>query len=283
MDAFFLGAGSLAAGGAVGTAAASWGAPLMDRLNARLLAHYGPLIESVGASAEVLPLLLRWWRAATAAAFLAFWFWVQMPPVAVFVAFVVNRAGPLALDWWVAARRKRIGEQAVTAARNLAGQVRVGMSLNEALAEVARETPAPFGAILRRAVGRLDAGESVRDVLDDLRARIRVDAVALMSGALLVAAEKGGKLGDVLTRISFTLEELQRVSRKRDTDTAAGRLMVLIMAVFPFAFVALFGFMDPQLMHALFNTVAGQGVLAVVGALVYVSTRWAGRILAKVE
>ncbi|MFM8272242.1 MAG: type II secretion system F family protein [Gemmata sp.] len=255
----------------------------MDRLNGKLLAHYGPLIESVGASPAVLPVLLRWWRAATAAVFLAFWFWVQMPPVAIFTAFVTNAAGPLALDWWVAARRKRIGEQTVTAARNLAGQVRVGMSMNEALAEVAREIPEPLGAILRRTVGRLDAGASVRDVLTDLRARIRVDAVALMSIALLVAAEKGGKLGEVLTRISFTLEELQRVTRKRDTDTAAGRLMVLIMAVFPFAFVALFSFMDPQLMHALFNTLAGQGVLAVVGALVYLSTRWASRILSKVE
>lgn len=283
MDALLLSAGSLAAGGAAGTAAAAWGAPLLDRLNGKLLAHYGPLIESVGASAGALPVLLRWWRAATAATFLAFWFGVAMPPVAVFMAFVVNQAGPLAVDWWVAARRKRISEQAVTAARNLAGQVRVGMSLNEALAEVARETPDPFGAVLRRTVSRLDAGESVRDVLTDLRARIRVDAVALMSIALLVAAEKGGKLGDVLARISSTLEELQRVTRKRDTDTAAGRLMVLIMAAFPFAFVALFSFMDPQLMHALFNTLAGQGVLAVVGGLVYVSTRWASRILAKVE
>ncbi len=283
MDTLILSAGSLAVGGATGTAAATWGAPLLDRLNGRLLSHYGPVLESVNASAALLPVLLRWWRVATATAFLVFWFWADMPPVAVFMAFVTNRAGPLILEWWVANQRKRISEQAVTAARNLAGQVRVGMALNEALAEVARETPAPFGDILRRTVGRLDAGESVRDVLTDLRARIRVDAVALMAIALLVATEKGGKLGDVLTRISFTLEEAQRVARKRDTDTAAGRLTVLLLAVFPCAFVTMFSFMDPQLMNSLFSTLAGQGVLAIVGALVYLSIRWASRILAKVE
>ena len=44
-----------------------------------------------------------------------------------------------------------------------------------------------------------------------------------------------------------------------------------------------FSVMDPELMNELFTTLAGQAVLAVVGGLVYVSTRWAGKILAKVE
>lgn len=282
-DALLMGPGSLAAGGAVGTAAATWGGPLIDRLNRRLIAHYGPLIEGVGVSAARLPVLLRWWRAATLGVFLAFWFGAGMPPVAVFLAFVVNQAGPIAVEWWVEARRKKIGEQAVTAARNLSSQVRAGLSLTEAMAEVARDTPDPFGAILRRTAGRLDAGEGIRDVLGDLRDRIKVDAVGMLAVALLVATEKGGKIGDVLARISAALEEVQRVIRKRDTDTAAGRLMVLIMAIFPVAFVAMFSVLDPELMRGMFRTLAGQMVLAVVGAMVYASTRWAGRILSKVE
>jgi tight adherence protein B len=267
----------------VGLSAAQWGAGVVDRLNARVLARLRPVVEGVGGPVEKLPVLLRWWRAATVVVLFVFWAWVAMPPVAIFLAFVVNRTGPILVEWWAANRRKKLNEQAATASRCLAGQVRVGMPLVEALAAVAKETPNPFGMALRRAVGRLDAGEGIRDVLTDLKARVRVDAVGLMSTALLVAAERGGKLADVLGRISHTLEELQRVTRKRDTDTAAGRLMVLIMAVFPAAFVGLFSVLDPVMMKEMFDTLAGQLVLATVGGLIYVSTRWAGRILAKVE
>jgi tight adherence protein B len=206
-----------------------------------------------------------------------------MPPVALFLAFVVHKAGPLLVEFWAANRRKKITEQTATAARGLAAQVRVGVTLGEALAAVARETPDPFGRVLKRVTAQLEQGQDVREVLATLKKTVRVDAVALMSAALLVAAEKGGKLAEVLNRISGSLDELARVTRKRDVDTAAGRLMVLLMSLFPVGFIVMLCVMDPDMNRNLFNHILGQVVLAVVGLLVYASVRWASRILAKVE
>ena len=281
-NALLIGVGSLAVGGAVGFAARDGGL-VLDRMNRALLARLGPMVYGVGGEPERLPELLRWWRVLTAVLFVLFWVGFGMPPVAIFVAFVSHKVGPLAVEWWASARRKKISEQAASAARMLAGQVRVGMALGEALAAVARDTPDPLGVILRRTTAQLDQGKDVREVLADLKAKVQVDAVSLMCTALMVATERGGKLGDVLGRISHSLEELQRVTRKRDADTAAGRLMVLVMAIFPALFVGVFTILDPELMGSLFNTLPGQLVLATVGLLVYVSSRWAGRILARVE
>lgn len=275
-------AGSAAVGGAVGLG--SWaGAPVLDRLNAREIARLRPQVEAVGGDTDLLPELLRWWRAATVGVALLFWVGLGMPPVAVFMAFVVHKAGPLLVQFWAARRRKKITEQAASAARGLAAQVRVGVTLGEGLAAVARDTPAPFGAILRRVTAQLEQGQDVREVLADLKRKVKVDAVALMSAALLVTAEKGGKLAEVLTRISGSLDELARVTRKRDVDTAAGRFMVLIMSLFPVGFILMLCVMDPDMNRNLFNHIIGQIVLAVVGLLVWVSVRWASRILAKVE
>lgn len=275
-------AASALTGGAIGVG--SWfGTPWLDKLNGRALARLRPQVEAVGGDVTRLPEFLRWWRAAIVAAGLIFWFGFQMPPVAVFLMFIVHQGGPLVVEWWVANRRKKITEQAATAARGLAAQVRVGVTLGEGLVAVARDTAEPFGGILRRATAQLEQGQDVREVLGDLKRKVKLDAVALMSAALLVAAEKGGKLADVLNRISASLDELQRVTRKRDVDTAAGRFMVLVMAFFPAAFVVMLCGMDPTLAHTLFDFLPGQVVLAVVGLLVWASVRWASRILAKVE
>lgn len=280
-EALYL-AGSAAAGGAAGVG--SWlAAPLLDRLNARQLDRLRPQVEAVGGDAARLPELLRWWRAATLGVALVVWAGLQMPPVALFLAFVINEAVPLAVEFWAAARRGKITGQAADAARGLAAQARAGLSLEGALAAVARETPEPLGAAMRRATARLEQGQDVREALADLKERVRVDAVALMAAALLVTAEQGGKLADVLGRISGSLDELQRVTRKRDVDTAAGRFMVLVMALFPAGFVGMLCAMDPKLGGVLFDTLGGQAVLAAVGLLVYGSVRWASRILAKVE
>lgn len=269
-------------GGAVGVG--SWlGTPLMDRLNAKALARLRPQVEAVGGDVARLPEFLRWWRAAILAVGIAFWFGFGMPPVAVFLMFATHQGGPLLVEWWAAYRRKKITEQTATAARALAAQVRVGVTLGEGLVAVAAETAEPFGGILRRATAQLEQGQDVREVLSELKRKVKLDAVALMSAALLVAAEKGGKLADVLNRISGSLDELQRVTRKRDVDTAAGRFMVLIMSFFPAAFIVMLCFMDQTLAHTLFNALPGQVVLAAVGLLVWASVRWASRILAKVE
>ena len=80
-------------------------------------------------------------------------------------------------------------------------------------------------------------GKDIRETLADFKARVKLDAVALMVIALQTALENGGKLAEVLERISHSLEEQQRVARKPcQTDTAAGRLMVTLMAAFPAAF-----------------------------------------------
>ncbi len=83
----------------------------------------------------------------------------------------------------------------------------------------------------------------------------------------------GVALAEVLGRISTSLEELQRVQRKRETDTASGRLMVLLMAFFPAGFLLMLWFLDNSLLRNLFDTLAGQMVLSVVGLLTYISVR----------
>jgi tight adherence protein B len=278
----WIGVGSAAAGAAVacGSAALS---EVLDRLNGGYLADLRDRMERLGMDTTRLPLYLRLWRGAVVGSFLVFWLGLGMLPVGVFIAFLVHRLVPLALDLVVHRRRLQVRDQLVIATRNLAGQVRAGMTLEESLTVLSREMPDPFGWQLRRAVNQLAQGRGLRDVLVEMKDRLQMEGVTLLVLALVTAAEKGGKLADVLERAAHSLEELLRVQRKRESDTASGRLVVLVLAAFPAGFLGLFSLLDPRSTGAVFQLLAGQILLVVVGLMVYGSVRWAQRILARVE
>jgi Flp pilus assembly protein TadB len=214
-DVLTLTATSALTGGAVGFG--SWaGVPALDRLNDRALRRLRPQVDEVGGDVARLPELLRWWRAATVGVGLLVWFGLGMPPVAVFLAFVVHQAGPLLVEFWAANRRKRITEQAATAARGLAAQVRVGVTLAEGLAAVARgrrrwpcsrcSPPSSYKAKAERRVGEVRA-----------RLPFAMDLMALLleagAGTLRECFERAGDehrgqpLGDEIRRTLFGVEK----------------------------------------------------------------------------
>ena len=175
----WIGLGSTAAGAAVACGSAALGQGL-DRVNGRYLADLRDRMERLGMDTTRLPLYLRLWRGAVAGSFLFFWLGMGMLPVAVFIAFLLHRLIPLALDLRVSRQRSRIRDQLVVASRNLAGQVRADMTLEESLSVLSREMPDPFGWQLRRASTQIAQGRGLRDVLIEMKDRLEMEGVTLL-------------------------------------------------------------------------------------------------------
>lgn len=276
----------IAASAALGAAAALGYGPVVrriQRLDRGIARTLRDEMTAAGMDITRLPVYLLVWRGLAVGTLVFVGGVLKLVPVGVMLSIIAFNAAP----WWVrlriAAYRRRVNEQVSGAARSLAGQVRVGLPLNEALGAVSVESPAPLGDHLRRTARQMAQGDDVRSALGALRDRVKVEAVSALTIALQVAEERGGRLADVLDRIAQCAEEISRIERKRETDTAAGRLMVVLMAVFPAAFLGFVYFLDPALADNMFNTLPGQCVLGVVIGIVYASTRWAGRILSKLE
>jgi Flp pilus assembly protein TadB len=64
--------------------------------------------------------------------------------------------------------------------------------------------------------------ESLRAAKD----RLNIDSFTLFAAAILVSLERGGRITDALERISHSLQELQRIERKLEVDTASGKKVV---------------------------------------------------------
>jgi Flp pilus assembly protein TadB len=109
--------------------------------------------------------------------------------------------------------------------------------------------------------------------------RLQLDCFTLFASALCVSLGRGGRITESLERIGETLQENQRVERKLESETASGRKVVILLALFPFVFLGGFYLMHPEGTSMVFQSLLGQLVLLVVIALVFVSVWWSNRIL----
>jgi tight adherence protein B len=269
---------SLLAGAAVGIGA-YWIGPTWDTYTRRYIADLSPRLVALGMDTQSVNRWLRWWGLALFATIVLFGIVGEMPPVAFGMAYLVFVAPHFYLDHLINKRRILLRDQMVRASAGLANATRAGLSLPQGLETLSKETPAPLATELRRIVHDYHSGRPLTDSLREVARRIDVEAFTMFTAAILVCLERGGKVTYALDRISSGLQELQRLERKLEADSAAGRKLALVLGLFPLFFLFMFGALDPISTGMLFQTLIGQFVLLAVGVLIYVAMRWCMVIL----
>jgi Flp pilus assembly protein TadB len=256
---------------------------VLDRLNRAYQADLIDRMSRLGMPTDYVPFLMRSRWILGVLVWLAVWFGLGMLPVGILLGVLSWHAVALLLEARLEAHRLRIRNQLVDAAQGLATQMRGGLPLQQGLAAVARDLAYPLGDLLRRLVNQVEHGQPMRVALLEMKDRLRLDGFSIFAISLIVAEEKGGDLTRVLDRLSHSLEEMERVENKRLSDTSAGRLLVLVLSLFPIGFLTMYYFLDPEGTSLVFSLFEGQVVLAIVGLITYGSWRWAQYILAPVE
>jgi tight adherence protein B len=257
-------------------------ADVVDWMSGRYLADLSERMDRLCMDSRSLRgrLRLRWLLGI--GAFLVLGIWLHMVPVGILAGILVYYLLGQWLEGRLVKHRRQLRDQLVGATRSLAAQVRAGLPLSEALVAVSGDTPEPLGGLLRRIVNQSQQGRALKSVLYEMKERLRIESFSLLVVALFVAEERGGRLADVLERIGHSLQEQQRVERKVESDTAAGRLLVNILASFPIAFLGLFYMLDPEGTSLVFSTLAGQLVLCMVGGISVASLLWGRQIMARI-
>jgi len=253
--------------------------PLWDQVTARYVRDLEPMLEALSLNPTNLPQLMRFWGVTMAGSFLFIALALDMWPVAFIAVYLVYVAPRIYLNLEIARRTMLLRDQLVGTVTALANATRAGLSLAQGIDNVAAETPEPLATELNRISRDYRGGRPLAASLVDARARLKLDSFTLFASALLVSLERGGRITDALERISKSLQENQRLERKLEADTQSGKKVVVILAIFPFAFLVMFYFLNPEGTTLLFTTVLGQIVLLVVIVLVYFAVRWAQRIL----
>ena len=153
-------------------------------------------------------------------------------------------------------------DQLEGALRTLAGGVRVGLGIRQALVLTSEQSRDPAKSEFMRVVGLSDLGVSTLDAFDKLAERMTNMETAVLARVIRVQAQTGGDLASVLEGLAGTIRDRRRLMRRIRAVTAQGRATAWLLGLLP---VAVGGFILTQadLRDAMLFTLAGQSFLGV--------------------
>ena len=173
----------------------------------------------------------------------------------------------------LAARRARSRRQAALSAEladallALAGMLRAGQGLLEAVEALAEDTPPPLGEELRRLRRETVGGIPVEEALWRLVDRTGNRDIELWVTAVLVQRQVGGSLAEVLEQIADTIRARVALRERLRVVTAQSRLTAWVLSVLPVAVFLLLAALDPGLERPLWATPLGRLLASLAAAL----------------
>jgi tight adherence protein B len=181
-----------------------------------------------------------------------------------------------ARDKWL----ERIDRQLPDAINVMVSSTRSGRSLSQSIDEVAAKVSGPIGqefAVIANEIKQ--GGISVENALARAKARIPTESFLMVSTALIINCSKGGDVLHILERLSDAIRELWRLKEKIYTETSEVRMQAKIILFMTPLFGVVVCMFDPEIRPILFDSLAGNAILAVVGVLQTIAVVWIRRII----
>lgn len=167
-------------------------------------------------------------------------------------------------------RRDRLEKQVLDLIHSLSASSKSGMSLLQAIEEIVGRLPAPMSQEFRLVLQRLQAGQSLEASLRACDARVALPNLTLVIQSLLLNESRGGRLPDLLDKISHSLQAIERVEERVKTETSGIKLSSRLMAAMPVVVLFLLYLASPDHVLMLFQTLIGNLILLAALALDFV-------------
>jgi tight adherence protein B len=281
--------------GAVGPAAQlDTAAPIESALMARGLALVDRVVRSRGHHIRLVTKLDRTGLRIRPAE----WAAVQLSAVialALIFAFVLSSplgvvlGGPLGwavCRWFIAYKSKRhctaFEANLPDALQLLAGALRSGFTLNQAIGSVVREGTEPTASEFGRVLTEVRLGAELEDALEELATRLRSYDMRLIVMSIRTAREAGGNLAEVLQTAAMTMRERAQLRGQVKVLSAEGRLSAWVLIGLPFAMAAYLLTFKKGYLNPLVDSGVGILLLVIGTVLLGLGSFWLTRLV-KIE
>ena len=164
----------------------------------------------------------------------------------------------------------------------LAGSLSAGYSMAQAMDTVVREGQQPITGEFNRALVESRLGVPIEDALDGVADRMKSKDFAWVVMAIRIQREVGGNLAELLTTVSGTLRERERLRRQVKVLSAEGRLSAWILGLLPPVFALYLALVRPSYIEPLVTELLGWLMLGFGAVLLIVGALWLRKAI-KVE
>jgi len=178
-----------------------------------------------------------------------------------------------------AVRLDQFQEQLPAAMDQLAASAKAGLSLAQAMDEVAKNATPPLSQEFSLIMQDYRLGTDLAIAISSARSRLQCRTFGLVATALLVNREKGGNLPEALETLSNSLKEIWRLEQKLITASAEGRKAIKVIAAIPFFIYLMVIVMQPELTAALTASIAGMAILVLAVVMYVLALLWLRKTL----
>jgi tight adherence protein B len=205
--------------------------------------------------------------------------------------YAINIAFGLVLSWIVymipgvllkrkiEARERLISEQFVGGLEMLRNALKSGLTLQQAIELLVRESPAPLSTEFSRVIGDTRLGVEIRAAIENMSARLKLPVFTIFSTGVAVTIRYGGDLGEVFQHIAETIRSRASIEGKIDAVTSLGRYQALVLSGMPFVLLVMLYFIDRQHVELLFTTKIGLFAVGGMVTLVVIANAWIARLM----
>lgn len=207
---------------------------------------------------------------------------VQVGSGNLFFAFVAGAASTFGVSAYVrirtSKRKEKFNRQMSEAMTLLSSALKSGMNVPTAMANVATEMEEPMGEELARVVNEARLGRDMVNAMHETAERMESDDFRWVTDAIAIQRESGGRLSEILDRVTATIAERNELQQKVASLAAEGKASAVILMSIPVVIGVLFALINPVFIAPLVTTSAGRILLLMALALYAVGAFWLNSI-----
>ncbi len=179
-------------------------------------------------------------------------------------------------------RQSKFMEQLPDTLQLLAGTLKAGYGVMQAIDTVVKEVDDPMSSEFQRALTEARLGLPLEDSLGSMAERVGSDDFRWVVVAMNIQRQVGGNLAELLETVAETLRGREQVRRQITTLSAEGRLSAIILFALPFGLLGYLLLVNPEYLAPLLANQIGLLMIGVALALMFVGWIWIRRLI-KIE
>lgn len=179
-------------------------------------------------------------------------------------------------------RKAAFAEQLPDALYLMAGSLRAGFGLLQAIDVIAAESPSPTAEEFQRVKVEIHLGRDMDEALKAMAERVGSEDFKWVTEGIQIHREVGGDIADIIDSVNRTIRDRNRIRRRIRALSAEGRISALVLIVLPLALFVILSIVNPEYVGELTGSETGR-VLIVVGSVgMVIGVVWINKII-KVE
>jgi tight adherence protein B len=164
-------------------------------------------------------------------------------------------------------RCTKFTDQMVDGLTIMANGVKAGLSVTQSMERVCANMGGPIAQEFNLVLNKQRLGMSLEEALTELAERIPRQDVQMFVTGVNILKETGGNLAETFATTVTVIRERQKIEKKIRAMTAQGRTQAMIITMVPFILMGVFFIMDPDYIMPLFTRPLGWFALLIMVSL----------------